>query len=152
MTSLKNFMNQLKIFLGALAALLVGCATPAQQPDVTNYSVPVIYAEAPVLQPPARVAKPSSLYVAPAGASAGTIAANPAYVPSPSLEAYVPPVLSVPVYGSVAENGSYYGQPNVNGVPKTVAVGGYYRKDGTYVRGHYRSAPGSNPPSTRRRK
>ncbi len=44
----------------------------------------------------------------------------------------------------VAENGSYYGQPNVNGVRKTVFVRGYYRQDGTYVRGHYRSAPGSN--------
>jgi hypothetical protein len=41
----------------------------------------------------------------------------------------------------VAENGSYYGQPNQHGVPKTVAVKGYYRRDGTYVRGHYRSAP-----------
>jgi len=33
-----------------------------------------------------------------------------------------------------------------NGVPKTVFVNGYQRRDGTYVRGHYRSAPGSNPP------
>jgi len=48
----------------------------------------------------------------------------------------------------VAENGSYYGQPNENGIPKTVYVRGYYRKDGTYVRSHYRSPPGSNPPST----
>src|SRR5262249_6939353 len=31
----------------------------------------------------------------------------------------------------VAENGSYYGEPNANGVPKTVHVNGYYRKDGT---------------------
>jgi hypothetical protein len=46
----------------------------------------------------------------------------------------------------VAENGSYYGQPNANGVPKTVAVNGYFRKDGTYVRGYYRSPPYSNPP------
>lgn len=45
----------------------------------------------------------------------------------------------------VAENGSYYGEPNKNGVPKTVHVDGYYRKNGTYVRGHYRSAPGTNP-------
>lgn len=43
----------------------------------------------------------------------------------------------------VAENGSYYGELNDYGVPKTVHVGGYYRKDGTYVRGHYRSKPGS---------
>ncbi len=41
----------------------------------------------------------------------------------------------------VAENGSYYGEPNQYGVPKTVHVKGYYRKDGTYVRGHYRSRP-----------
>ncbi|MGA8222526.1 MAG: hypothetical protein WB780_12800 [Candidatus Acidiferrales bacterium] len=45
-----------------------------------------------------------------------------------------------------AENGSCYGDLNANGVPKTVHVNGYYRKDGTYVRGYYRSAPGSNPP------
>ena len=47
--------------------------------------------------------------------------------------------------GLCAENGSCYGDPNANGVPKTVHVNGYYRKDGTYVRGHYRSAPGTNP-------
>jgi hypothetical protein len=45
----------------------------------------------------------------------------------------------------VAENGSYYGEPNKNGVPKTVSVQGYTRSDGTYVRGYYRSAPGTNP-------
>jgi hypothetical protein len=39
----------------------------------------------------------------------------------------------------VAENGSYYGELNENGISKTVYVRGYYRKDGTYVRGHYRS-------------
>ena len=48
----------------------------------------------------------------------------------------------------VAENGSYYGELNANGVPKTVHVNGYYRRDGTYVQGHYRSAPGTNPPRT----
>ena len=47
--------------------------------------------------------------------------------------------------GLCAENGSCYGDPNATGVPKTVHVNGYYRKDGTYVRGHYRSAPGTNP-------
>ena len=41
----------------------------------------------------------------------------------------------------VAENGSYYGEPNKVGIPKTVPVRGYFRKDGTYVRGHYRSLP-----------
>lgn len=43
---------------------------------------------------------------------------------------------------SVAENGSYYGQISDNtGRPKTVYVRGYYRRDGTYVRSHYRSRP-----------
>jgi len=42
----------------------------------------------------------------------------------------------------VAENGSYYGEISTNTYrPKTVHVKGYYRKDGTYVRGHYRSRP-----------
>ncbi|MDW2015719.1 hypothetical protein, partial [Vibrio sp. 704] len=42
--------------------------------------------------------------------------------------------------GACAENGSCYGDiSNYTGKPKTVHVNGYYRKDGTYVRGHYRS-------------
>jgi hypothetical protein len=41
-----------------------------------------------------------------------------------------------------AENASCYGDPSeLTGQPKTVQVHGYYRKDGTYVRGHYRSRP-----------
>jgi hypothetical protein len=38
------------------------------------------------------------------------------------------------------ENGSCYGDKSeLTQRPKTVDVPGYYRKDGTYVRGHYRS-------------
>jgi hypothetical protein len=41
---------------------------------------------------------------------------------------------------AIAENSSYYGQiSEATGRPKTVYVTGYYRKDGTYVRSHYRS-------------
>jgi hypothetical protein len=45
------------------------------------------------------------------------------------------------VYASpCAENGSCYGDvSSVTGLPKTTHVNGYYRKNGTYVRGHYRS-------------
>ncbi len=44
--------------------------------------------------------------------------------------------------GGCAENGSCYGNISVHtGRPKTVHVDGYYRRDGTYVRGHYRSSP-----------
>lgn len=40
----------------------------------------------------------------------------------------------------VAENGSYYGQiSNVTYRPRTIYVSGYYRRDGTYVRSHFRS-------------
>ena len=53
--------------------------------------------------------------------------------------------LFTPASPSVAENGSYYGEPNKNGVPKTVLVNGYTRGNGTYVQGYYRSAPGTNP-------
>jgi hypothetical protein len=42
--------------------------------------------------------------------------------------------------GLCAENGSCYGDISAaTGLPKTVAVSGYYRADGTYVRGYYRS-------------
>ncbi len=47
-------------------------------------------------------------------------------------------------YIPLSENGSYYGQLNENGIPKTVFVKGYYRKDGTYVQSYYRSLPSSN--------
>lgn len=44
--------------------------------------------------------------------------------------------------GLCAENGSCYGDiSEATGRPKTVRVRGYYRRDGTYVRGHYRSSP-----------
>jgi|ERR1035437_2284867 hypothetical protein len=39
-----------------------------------------------------------------------------------------------------AENGSCYGDISARtGLPKTVPVHGYYRANGTYVRGYYRS-------------
>jgi hypothetical protein len=39
-----------------------------------------------------------------------------------------------------AENGSCYGDISARtGLPKTVSVRGYYKSDGTYVRGYYRS-------------
>jgi len=61
---------------------------------------------------------------------------QPAYRPS-----YQPP--SLPKYKpTCAENGSCYGDiSTLTGRAKTVHVGGYYRKNGTYVRGHYRSRP-----------
>jgi hypothetical protein len=55
--------------------------------------------------------------------------------------ATVTPKSVQPTYGC-AENGTCYGDISAaTGRPKTVAVQGYFRRDGTYVRGHYRSSP-----------
>ena len=43
----------------------------------------------------------------------------------------------------IAENGSYFGQLNASGIPKTVHVNGYLRGNGTYVRDYYRAPPRS---------
>ena len=60
-------------------------------------------------------------------------------VADPSRNASVDPQ-RVPSQQGCAENGSCYGDiSTATGRPKTVEVRGYYRKDGTYVRGHYRS-------------
>ncbi len=137
-------MPYIRLVLCAFSALLVGCASGsshAYSPAATKYDFPAT-----------TVGKTETVYAVPAYVPAVASPAQSAYIAPSAVTAYEPTVISAPVYGAVAENGSYYGQPNANGVPKTVAVGGYYRKDGTYVRGHYRSAPGSNPPSTRRPK
>lgn len=48
--------------------------------------------------------------------------------------------LTTPPKSGCAENGSCYGDiSSINGMPKTIHVEGYYRQNGTYVRGHYRS-------------
>jgi hypothetical protein len=102
-------------------------------------------------------AAPSDSAVACSTSSADQYLASP-YLPtsmveiptfaSASLDAELNALLKVllpSVGASVAQNGSYYGEPNKYGVPKTVLVNGYTRGDGTYVRGYYRSAPGTNP-------
>jgi endonuclease YncB( thermonuclease family) len=91
-----------------------------------------------VVSSPAPIA-PSSSYFPPArnySNDSYTTSSQPTESPSyyiPPRPAYKPPV---------AENGSYYGEISERtGRPKTVHVNGYYRRDGTYVRGYYRSSP-----------
>ena len=59
-------------------------------------------------------------------------------------QAFLQPAQQAPASSyapSCAENGSCYGDiSSVNGMPKTTHVNGYFRRDGTYVRGHYRSS------------
>lgn len=140
-------MNFFRMVLCALSAFLVGCASgsnPAYSPAYHDFPAgTTVRTQSPVA---------ALAYVAPVYLPTTVSSSQPAYLAASPTTTYAPPVVAAPVYGAVAENGSYYGQPNVNGVPKTVAVNGYYRKDGTYVRGYYRSPPGSNPPSTRRRR
>jgi hypothetical protein len=72
-----------------------------------------------------------SLAIAPSAPSTASSRA----APSPYAEA------KAASYGC-AENGSCYGDiSTATGRAKTVSVRGYYRRDGTYVRGHYRSRP-----------
>lgn len=72
--------------------------------------------------------------------SAGYAAPKP--TPAYSYSATPAPAAPRTYYSPVAENGSYYGEiSDATGRAKTVSVSGYTRKDGTYVRGHYRSPP-----------
>lgn len=133
------------------AVLLAGCtAAPVQQYSVyqptptysTNWPSQVDQSQAAA---PIRVARygscdcpydfksngaqcgASSAWSRPGGTSPQCYSTDPS--PQPSFTA-----------PHCAENGSCYGDiSSITGRPKTVAVRGYYRKDGTYVRGHYRS-------------
>lgn len=89
-------------------------------------------------------APPASASNLPVGSKAPP---TPAVSSTTSTQSALPQTTPTPNVAAkqTAENGSYYGELNKNGVPKTVPVRGYYRKDGTYVRGYYRSAPGTNP-------
>ena len=81
-----------------------------------------------------------NLLAAPAELQQDVIAQSPAASTpvEPSVRGVPPSGLGYPC----AENGSCYGDiSTLTGRPKTVRVQGYYRKDGTYVRGHYRSRP-----------
>jgi hypothetical protein len=78
----------------------------------------------------------------PSAATQPTSSSGPSYsssgpsYSSPSAPAYHPPSYSP----TCAENGSCYGDiSSITGRPKTTHVHGYFRKNGTYVRGHYRS-------------
>ena len=60
-----------------------------------------------------------------------------AWTPMPGRNRFAGP--GAPV---CAENGSCFGDiSELTGRPKTVYVRGYYRRDGTYVRSHFRSPP-----------
>ena len=77
----------------------------------------------------------STSMIVEAGAGAASATAGAAGSPA----GYATPTAQQP---QCAENGSCYGDISAaTGRPKTVNVQGYYRKDGTYLRGYYRSAP-----------
>jgi hypothetical protein len=116
-------------------------ATPKPRPRVVSVSQPTANETRSVLPP----APPPGMYEE-------SVTRVPAV---PQQSTYVPPSQTTlskttpmgtygprgpPAVNGVAENGSSYGETSTaTGKPKTVEVRGYYRKDGTYVRGHYRS-------------
>lgn len=117
----------------ALAEAAIPLRAPA--PPTLAYaeppSVPASLPDVPqMLSAPAAIAVPSA--APPLAASTSTTLA----------EALAPPPAPRPVAFPCAENGSCYGDISAaTGRAKTVSVGGYHRRDGTYVRGHYRSKP-----------
>lgn len=152
--------------LGFCLLVVASCTTgPAQAPpESTVLNVfpgpppPPPYQPVPADSPVERVALPSDQAAAATSGAASPSSSDAAQVavmpPQPSTQAqtYQPPTYqpqptyhptyqpSIPSAGLCAENGSCYGDiSNLTGKPKTVAVRGYYRKNGTYVRGHYRS-------------
>ncbi|TCD01933.1 hypothetical protein EYB45_10955 [Erythrobacteraceae bacterium CFH 75059] len=66
---------------------------------------------------------------------------NLRFIPSPAPSTAINAIpITTNSYGRCAENGSCYGDiSEITGNPKTIEVQGYYRSDGTYVRGHFRS-------------
>jgi hypothetical protein len=90
----------------------------------------VVVITSPIAAPPLGTAAPSNSPTTPFVASSTEVVKG-----QDTLQ-------STPISGvGCAENGSCYGDiSNINGMPKTNHVNGYFRRDGTYVRGHYRSS------------
>ena len=71
----------------------------------------------------------------------GSTFTNSAFVRPEQSSGISTPAPAPPLGSGCAENGSCYGDTSIiNGMPKTTHVNGYFRRDGTYVRGHYRSS------------
>lgn len=71
----------------------------------------------------------------------GSAVTNSAFVRPEQSSGISSPAPAPPLGSGCAENGSCYGDTsNINGMPKTNHVNGYFRSNGTYVRGHYRSS------------
>lgn len=132
----------------ALSTLMVvlTCSCSATYPPPTYYPVappepqstaPQQVANLPLQRPWA----PALYGVSPRVVQTSRVPIYPTNVYQPGTATYRPANVYAPTYApGCAENGSCYGDiSSRTGRPKTVAVGGYYRKDGTYVRGHYRS-------------
>jgi hypothetical protein len=72
---------------------------------------------------------------------AGSTSTNTGFVSTEQSSGKSTQAPAPPIGPGCAENGSCYGDiSNINGMPKTNHVNGYYRSNGTYVRGHYRSS------------
>jgi outer membrane protein assembly factor BamE (lipoprotein component of BamABCDE complex) len=71
----------------------------------------------------------------------GRVLSNPTTVRWPvGVPEYITRFRVPTTFPGVAENGSYYGEiSKITGLPRTIYVHSYFRRDGTYVRSHFRS-------------
>ena len=115
-----------------------GATAPA--PDRSRISADVMQAlSAPIAVPKAANAPsksaPGAAQAPPSEPGVEAVALGNALPRAPT-----PAPLQALVTPGCEENGTCYGDiSDATGRPKTVEVHGYYRKNGTYVRGHYRS-------------
>lgn len=138
----------LLVILAYQAVSLRNSAEPTPTPTRSTQTTSAVAAKRVSPQPTARPPAPPAAVKTPttiAATASQTQPRPPATIQPASSESHSRPATrtgtpSLPV-PQVAENGSYYGELNGSGRPKTVHVRGYYRKDGSYVRGHYRSTP-----------
>ena len=104
-------MPCLRLAICALPAFLVGCVSSSPYASVpfeaSKYDFPA-----------GTVVRTEAAYTAPAYAPAVVSTPQAAYVYAPAVKAYDPTAVTTPVYGRVAEDGSYYGQPNVKESPR----------------------------------
>jgi len=129
MQTMQTALTQMQSALGAIKTQLASTDTPSSTPSSAATATPAPYVF------------PNLELVRTAPVTTGTIAPfvfpNTSLVgsgSSPTTSPTKPPAIGC------AENGSCFGDiSEATGKAKTVAVKGYYRKDGTYVRGHYRS-------------
>lgn len=114
-----------------------------EEPEPTTVAAPPAYASAaPAVAPASRpsLSSPTALDELDASEPVTTAQYRPDIEPAPATRSPANDYRPAIPGPACAENGSCYGDiSTTTGRPRTTHVRGYFRRDGTYVRGHYRS-------------